>query len=106
MKSGFVYFLTNWTNEVIYVGMTSDLEKRYAEHRLKLFPGFTAKYKLDKLVYYEAFSDMENAILREKQIKRWSRQKKDALVKRVNPEWSNLYDGKIIRSLGCARDDE
>ena len=105
MRSGFVYFVTNWTSEVIYVGVTSNLEQRLAQHRMKTVPGFTSRYNLDKLVYYELFSDMENAILREKQIKRWNRQKKNALVARVNPEWYNLFDGTVIRSLGYARDD-
>ena len=90
----------------MYVGVTSDLEKRFAQHRMKTYPGFTSKYNLNKLVYYEVFSDMENAILREKQIKRWSRKKKDVLVKGVNPVWDNLHDGAMIRSLGCARDEE
>lgn len=105
MKSAFVYFVTNWTSEVMYVGVTSDLDKRLAQHRTKTYPGFTSIYNIDKLVYYEAFADMENAILREKQIKRWSRKKKDYLVVRVNPQWENLYDGQIIRSLDVARDD-
>ncbi len=105
MKDGFVYFVTNWTNEVIYVGVTSDLDMRLAQHRMKTYSGFTSKYNLDKLVYYEVFADMEHAILREKQIKRWSRHKKDALVVSVNPAWDNLFDGRMIRSLGCARDD-
>ncbi len=89
----------------MYVGVTSDLGVRLAQHRMKTYPGFTSRYNLDKLVYYEAYSDMENAILREKQIKRWRRQKKDALVARANPAWDNLFDGKIIRSLDYARDD-
>lgn len=106
MKAGFVYFVTNWTGEVIYVGVTSNLEQRLAQHRMKTFSGFTGRYNLDKLVYYETFADMENAILREKQIKRWRRQKKDVLVEGVNPAWDNLFDGRMIRSLGCARDDK
>lgn len=106
MKEGFVYFVTNWTNEVMYVGVTSDLDVRLAQHRMKTYPGFTSRYNLDKLVYYETFSDMEYAILREKQIKRWSRQKKDVLVERINPAWDNLFDGQMIRSLDCARDDD
>ena len=105
MKQGFVYFITNWTNEVLYVGVTSDLEKRFAEHQAKIIPGFSKKYNLNKLVYYECFPDIENAILREKQIKKWGRRKKDMLVVSVNPEWFHLHDGKMIRSLGCVRDD-
>jgi|JI10StandDraft_1071094.scaffolds.fasta_scaffold05515_12 putative endonuclease len=106
MKQGFVYFITNWTHEVLYVGVTSDLERRFAEHQSKLAPGFSKKYNLNKLVYYECFSDMENAILREKQIKKWGRKKKDFLVESVNPDWFHLHDGKAIRSLGFARDDK
>lgn len=106
MKQGFVYFVTNWTREVLYVGVTSNLDLRLAQHKAKTFSGFSSKYNLNKLVYYEVLSDMENAILREKQIKRWSRAKKDALVEKVNNNWDDLHDGIMIRSLDYARDDE
>ena len=90
MKQFAVYFITNWTNEVLYAGVTSDLEKRLWEHTNKTAKGFTQKYNLNKLVYYEFHDTAENAILREKQIKRWSRAKKDALVDKINPDWKDL----------------
>lgn len=89
-ESFYVYFMTNYTNKVLYTGMTSDLEKRVWEHKLKVFKGFTKRYNAGKLVYCEVFSDPENAIEREKQIKNWSRKKKDFLVNKMNPEWKDL----------------
>ena len=105
MKEGYVYFLTNWTNEVLYIGVTSNLEKRILEHRGKVCPGFTKKYNLKKLVYYEYSPAIQDAIAREKQLKNWARAKKDALVEKANPEWVDLFDGTCIRSLDYARDD-
>ncbi len=105
MKEGYVYFLTNWTNAVLYIGVTSHLERRMAEHRSKTLPGFTARYNLNKLVYYEYAPEIAAAIAREKQLKKWSRFKKNALVAKVNPQWHDLYDGTCIRSLDYARDD-
>ena len=105
MKNGYVYFMTNWTNGVLYIGVTNNLERRRVEHQLKIIPGFTQKYNLDKLVYYEHFLDIAHAIAREKQLKKWSRKKKDALVAKVNPDWNDLFDGNGIRSLDFARDD-
>jgi len=90
MKSYFVYILTNHSNKVMYVGITSDIERRIAEHKSKLIPGFTAKYNVNKLVYFEQYSDPENAILREKEIKAWRRSKKNDLVNQTNPEWKDL----------------
>lgn len=83
--------MTNRNNNVIYTGVTSDLIKRVFEHKEKLADGFTKKYKVDKLVYYELFDDMENAILREKQINAGSRQKKLDLIQNLNPEFHDLY---------------
>lgn len=105
MKEGYVYFLTNWTNEVLYIGVTSNLEKRILEHRCKVYPGFTKKYNLNKLVYYEYSPDIKDAITREKQLKNWARAKKDMLVEKVNPTWNDLFDGTCVRSLDYARDD-
>jgi len=93
MKSYFVYILTNHNDAVMYVGVTSNLERRVAEHRQKLIPGFTKKYNVFKLVHFEQFSDPVNAITREKQIKGWRRSKKDGLVKQENPEWKDLSLG-------------
>lgn len=86
-----VYIMTNRHRTVLYVGVTSDLEKRIAEHRAKIHPSsFTKKYNVDRLVYFEIGSDIKAAIAREKQLKRWSRQKKVALIEAVNPDWNNL----------------
>jgi putative endonuclease len=93
MKNSYIYILTNWTNEVMYVGVTNDLERRFYEHKSKLIPGFTKKYNLEKLVYFEHFSDIEMAIAREKEIKGWRREKKDKLVMSMNPDWADLSKG-------------
>ena len=90
-KQYYVYIMTNRGNNVLYVGVTRDLIKRVYEHKAKLVAGFTKKYNIVKLVYYEVFQDMENAILREKQIKAGSRQKKIELVNDMNREWRDLY---------------
>jgi putative endonuclease len=92
-KQYYVYFVTNWTGEVLYTGVTGNLQRRIYEHKYKVVKGFTTKYKLSKLVYYEVGESAEGAILREKQIKRWRREKKDVLVNKMNPEWADLYDG-------------
>ena len=94
-KSGFIYILTNKINNVLYTGVTSDLVKRIWEHKNKLAKGFSGKYDADKLVYFEIFDRVEDAIAREKQIKGGSRRKKIALIESVNPEWNDLYDELI-----------
>lgn len=91
-KSYYVYILTNFTNKVLYTGVTNDLIRRVYEHRNHLIKGFTDKYKVTKLVYFEATDDIEGAILREKQIKAGSRQKKIGLINSINPGWKDLYD--------------
>ena len=91
-KQPAVYILTNKNNNVVYTGVTSDLVKRVWQHREKLMEGFTKRYNCTKLIYFEMHSDMEAAILREKQIKAGSRKKKDQLVDVFNPEWRDLYD--------------
>jgi putative endonuclease len=88
-----VYLLTNWNNKVMYVGITSDLKRRLFEHRNKSVEGFTTKYNIHKLVYYEATSDVQSAIAREKEIKKWRREKKNRLVEKINPEWRDLSAG-------------
>jgi putative endonuclease len=90
--SSFVYIMTNPENKVLYVGVTTDLKGRVYQHRESLIPGFTQKYKVTKLVYYEAFGDVELAIAREKRIKGGSRKRKIALVESVNPTWSDLWE--------------
>jgi putative endonuclease len=84
--------MTNRRNTVLYTGVTNNLIRRACEHREKLAGGFTSKYNVVKLVYYEIFEDIENAILREKQIKAGSRQKKVRLIGSMNREWRDLYD--------------
>ena len=84
--------MTNKRNAVIYVGVTNNLKRRVFEHKEKLAEGFTKKYNITKLVYYEVFENIENAILREKQIKAGSRQKKSELVNSMNKEWRDLYE--------------
>ncbi len=92
MKNYYVYLLTNWNNKVMYVGMTNNLERRIYEHKNKLINGFTKKYNINKLVYYEETSDVNSALSREKEIKKWRREKKDTLVLNSNPEWKDLSD--------------
>ncbi len=75
---------------VLYTGVTSHLESRVAQHKQRLFPGFSASYNTVKLVYFEPFSDVRNAIAREKQLKRWRREKKVFLIERANPAWRDL----------------
>jgi putative endonuclease len=86
----YVYIVTNWSNKVIYTGVTNNLERRIYEHKNKLFPGFTQKYNVNKLVYFEHTGDIKDAIAREKQIKGWTRQKKLDLIETMNPEWVDL----------------
>ena len=89
----YVYLLTNRNNKVMYVGMTNDLRRRVYQHKRKLVPGFTQRYNVDKLVYYESTHDVHAAITREKEIKKWRREKKDSLVNAMNPEWKDLTNG-------------
>ncbi len=91
-KQGFVYILSKWNDQVLYVGVTSNLKARVFQHKLESVPGFTSRYKVNKLVYYEVLDDMYNAIAREKQIKKFRRSKKIALVNESNSQWRDLYD--------------
>jgi len=84
--------MTNRTNTVLYIGVTNDLKRRVYEHKEKMANGFTKKYNITKLIYYEVFEDIENAILREKQLKAGSREKKIQLVNSMNKEWCDLYE--------------
>ena len=86
----YIYILTNKYNKVLYVGMTNDLVRRLYEHKNKLIEGFTKKYNIDKLVYYEHTSNIEAAIAREKEIKKWRREKKNKLIETNNPDWKDL----------------
>ena len=88
----YVYIMTNAGNTVLYVGVTNDLMRRVYQHKEKLADGFTRKYNVVKLVYYEILEDIQNAIVREKQIKAGSRHKKLELINGMNREWRDLYD--------------
>ncbi len=88
----FVYIMTNRHHTVLYTGVTNDLVRRVFQHRDKAVPGFTSRYNVDKLVFFEETSDVLAAIAREKQIKGGSRRKKIALIEGMNPEWRDLYD--------------
>jgi putative endonuclease len=92
MKNYYVYIITN-KSKTLYVGMTNKLERRVYEHKNKLIDGFTKKYNINKLIYYETFNNVNNAIRREKQIKGWLRIKKIKLIESMNPEWKDLSDG-------------
>ncbi|MFA6098846.1 MAG: GIY-YIG nuclease family protein [Patescibacteria group bacterium] len=89
----YVYILTNKMKSVLYVGVTSNLESRVWQHKNKVYPGFTSKYNVNKLVYYEVHDDIFVAIQREKQIKRWRREKKEWLINSMNPCWNDLSEG-------------
>ena len=92
----YVYILTNSYHNVLYTGVTNDLERRCYEHKKKIVKGFTQRYNVDKLVYFEVFDSIDQAIAREKQIKGYSRTKKNTLIDKFNKEWIELYiDGKI-----------
>ena len=86
----YVYALTNKTNEVIYIGITNDLSRRLREHRNGEVIGFTKRYHVHKLVYFEEYSEVEDAIAREKQLKHWRREKKKMLLNSQNPNWDDL----------------
>ncbi len=92
MKQPCVYLLANRRNGTLYVGVTSDLIKRIWEHRNHVVAGFTQKYGVDKLVWYEPHGSMESAIQREKAIKEWKRAWKMNLIEKTNPEWVDLYE--------------
>jgi putative endonuclease len=89
VKSYYVYMLTN-DSGTLYIGVTNNLSRRVDEHRSKVVPGFTSKYRLSRLVYYEETNDVWAALEREKQLKKWRREKKIALAKSLNPEWRDL----------------
>lgn len=92
MKNMYVYIMTNRNNTTFYIGVTNDLQRRVYEHKNKLIQGFTSKYEINKLVYYECFDNEELAILREKQLKKSYRKHKEKLITDFNPLWLDLYD--------------
>jgi putative endonuclease len=91
MRTAFVYILAS-RSRVLYIGVTTDLERRLQEHKLKLTEGFTKKYSVDRLVHLETFADIRDAIARERQIKGWRRAKKVALIEAANPKWLDLSE--------------
>lgn len=95
-KSYYVYILMNKCNTTSYIGVTNDLAERVWQHKQKMVKGFTAKYNLNKLVYYETFQNAYDAISREKQLKRWSRKKKIDPIKKQNPKFIDLSKNGLI----------
>ncbi|MBT3231748.1 MAG: GIY-YIG nuclease family protein [Calditrichaeota bacterium] len=96
MKQAFVYIMANERNGTIYIGVTSDLLKRVLQHKQNLFKGFTKKYLIHQLVYYEVSDSINSAIVREKQLKKWKRLWKLKLIESVNPEWEDLYERILL----------
>jgi len=92
MKSYFVYILASKRNGTLYIGVTSDLKRRVWEHKNKIIKGFTEKYGVDKLVYYEETNNADSAITREKQLKKWKREWKIRLIEESNKEWEDLSE--------------
>jgi putative endonuclease len=92
MKQYYVYIMANRSG-TLYAGVTNDLVKRVSQHKNRLIEGFTKKYNITNLVYYEVTDDVQTAIQREKEIKGWLRKKKTALIEAMNPEWRDLSDG-------------
>ena len=88
----YVYILTNKSNEVLYIGVTNNLLRRACEHKNEEVEGFTKRYHLHKLVFFEEFSDINDAIACEKRLKRWTRAKKNALIESKNPNWKDLSE--------------
>tara|TARA_R110002153_G_scaffold166870_1_gene319434 strand:+ start:10976 stop:11266 length:291 start_codon:yes stop_codon:yes gene_type:complete len=91
MKQPCIYILTNDNNSTLYIGVTSNLVQRIYQHKNKQVKGFSFKYNLNKLVYFEQFEDMDSAILREKRLKKWNREWKNRLINELNPSWKDLY---------------
>jgi putative endonuclease len=92
MKKFYVYILSSKRNGTLYIGVTSDLIKRVYEHKDNVVDGFSKKYNIHHLVWYEAYETVDGAIIREKQIKKWNRRWKLKLIEKDNPEWNDLYE--------------
>ncbi len=88
----YIYILASKKDGVLYIGVTNNILRRVVEHKQYLVPGFTKKYFIHTLIYYEVFEWIEDALIREKQLKRWKRKWKIRLIEEVNPEWKDLYD--------------
>ena len=89
---GFIYILTTNDHKVLYIGVTNNLRRRLYEHKMGMVEGFTRRYGVHQLVYYEQYNDIEVAIKREKQLKGWKRIKKEWLINKLNPEWKDLSE--------------
>ena len=92
MKDYYVYMISNKRNNVLYIGVTNNLERRIYEHKNKLIDGFSKKYNCNKLVWFEHTEDIRSAILKEKQMKKWKREIKDREINKINPEWRDLSE--------------
>ena len=92
-RSFYVYMLASQIGGTLYIGVTNDLVRRVAEHKAKAAEGFTKRYDVGRLVYFECFGDIENAIRREKRLKKWTRAWKISLIEKENPNWNDLYPG-------------
>ncbi len=97
MKKSYVYLLSNKNSTVIYIGVTSDLLKRIYQHKVNSFKGFSAKYNCNRLVYFEEFSDINQAIIREKQLKAGNRKRKEELINAQNPNWDDLSEDWLFQ---------
>ena len=95
MKQFYVYIACSGRDGTLYIGITSDLSRRIYEHKIKLVKGFTRKYSVGRLVYFEIFEAARDAIRREKQLKKWNRTWKLALIEKLNPEWIDLYEASL-----------
>ena len=95
LQETLVYILASKPRGTLYIGVTNDLIRRVAEHKAKMIPGFTKKYGVDKLVYFETFEDNISAIVREKKLKRWRREWKRSLIEEQNPHWEDLFPGSL-----------
>lgn len=99
-KKGYVYILTNSRRTVLYVGVTSELDRRVWKHKTKFYPNsFSGRYNVDRLVYYEEYNTMMEAIFREKQLKSGSRKRKEALINSINPKWEELMPGENLTTF-------
>ena len=100
MQESFVYIMVIKRNGTLYIGVTSNLEKRVLEHKNKIITGFTEKYEEGILIYYETFSNIEMAILREKRLKEWKRKWKIELIEKSNPKWIDLFEASFFKMPG------
>jgi putative endonuclease len=92
-KGGYIDVMTNKNKSTLYIGVTNDLKRRILEHRIHYDKNsFTSKYNLEQCIYYEYFSDIQQAIAREKQLKNWNRKKKEILIQNMNPQWKDLFE--------------